>query len=199
MTNILFERFLSRDGVTAKKYSDVPQSLIEHFKGQFITGKDDGFDILMKIWQRSGFCVYQKGLFSIINPEEYSEIVRKFSNVPKTAIPFARTGVGSFFIWDKKQIGESIFYLNVHKNQISVVSTSFLVFFGINLGAHNWWIDECYGKIELKAIEKYGPVNHDECMTFVPALALGGDESIFKMEKVSFKENLNLLAQLHSG
>ncbi|WP_442787264.1 T6SS immunity protein Tdi1 domain-containing protein [Flavobacterium suncheonense] len=38
----------------------------------------------------------------------------------------------------------------------------------------------------------------DECYTFVPALALGGDEKITNLQKVKIKENLEILAQLHN-
>ena len=67
----------------------------------------------------------------------------------------------------------------------------------MDIPANTFWNRECYGKFELKAIEKYGSLNYDECYTFVPALALGGDEKIGNLQKVKIKENLEILAQLH--
>jgi hypothetical protein len=199
MANVFFDRFLKRESNLTLDYSVVPSDVLSKYKSEFLTEKDEGFDCIYEIWSKSGFCSYRNGLFFIINPEEYSTIARKFSCVPKTAIAFARTGIGCLFLWDKIKYGESIIYLNIHKNEISIVSTSFLVFFGISIGSESWWKDECYGKIELKAIEKHGPIGYDECLAFVPALALGGSESVAKMKKVKVKEHLELLAQIHSG
>lgn len=53
---------------------------------------------------------------------------------------------------------------------------------------------EAYGLIEIPALEKYGPVAIDECLTFVPALVHGGDEDIRNIQKVKLKANLELLA-----
>ncbi len=58
--------------------------------------------------------------------------------------------------------------------------------------------NEAYGKIEIPALEKYGSVEIDECLTFVPALVLGGDEDIRNIQKVKLKENLEILSQAFS-
>ena len=199
MGNDFLDSFLNDEGKTAVKYADVPQAVIDKYKGEFVAKKDAGFDILNEIWSRSGFCTYKNGLFSFVNPDEYTGIAKKYSCVLPTSIVFAKTGIGCLFLWDKAKFGESIIYLNIHKNEISIVSTCFSIFLGINTGSENWWKRECYGKVELKAVEKHGPIPYDECLTFVPALALGGSESVAKMKKVKIKENLELLAQIHSG
>lgn len=199
MENILFHRFLNRDAATAYECASVPEEILTKYKGEFVAEKDEGFDCLHEIWKSAGFCAYKNGLYSLVNPDDYTNTARRFSGVPDTAIVFAKSGIGCLFLWDKVKFGESIFYLNVHKNELSIVSTSFLVFFGVSIGAENWWKDNCYGKTELKAVEKHGPISYDECCTFLPALVLGGNEDVTAMKKVKVKENLELLAQLHGA
>lgn len=198
MDDLFFQRFLNREKEKSVKHSEVPLDVMQKYKGVFIAKGDEGFDIVQEIWKNDGFSSYQNSLFSLANPDEYTELARKFPSAPKTATVFARTGIGCLFLWDKEKFGDSIIYLNVHKDEISIVSTSFDVFFGVSIGADSFWKRECYGKIELKANKKFGRMNADECYTFVPALALGGSESVTKMEKVKIKENLELLSQLHS-
>ena len=199
MINPLFDRFLKRDASSFQKFSDVSSTLLQKYKGEFVSKKDDGFDCIQEIWKANGLSVYQKGLYSLIDPDEFSDIVKQFSSVPSSAIAFAKTASGCVFLWDKEKIGETIFHLNVHKNKIGVASTSFLVFFGVSIGSHDWWKENCYGEIELQSLEKYGTLAYDECYTFIPALALGGDEKVAKMQRVKFKENLNLLSQIHGA
>ncbi len=179
-----------------EKHSDVPDDLIEKYSGKFMGDADD-FDILLHIWKQDGFANYQNGFYSTVNPDEYSEIARKFPDISATALVFMKTCVGGLFIYDELPIGKSILYLNVHSGERDIVSTHFEVFFSGKLGAESFWKRECYGKTELKVIDKYGALAYDECYAFVPALAFGESESIAKMQKVKVKEQLELLSQLY--
>lgn len=197
MENIYFQQFNKWIG-QREKYSDVPKDIIEKYRGTFQTDKDTD-DIVNVIWLKHGFSSYKNSLLWLVNPDEYTQLGRRFPNISDTAIVFARTIVGNLFIFDKLTIGDSILYLNVHKGERKIISTSFETFFAFDIPAENFWKRECYGKIELKVIEKLGPVKLDECLTFVPALALGGSESIANMQKVKIKEHLEILAQLYQG
>jgi len=181
------------DGTT---YDTPSQELTDKYKNVFITDKDE-FEIITEIWSTNGFCGYKNGLFWLVNPDIFTELARKFPSVSDTSIAFARSAMGGLFLFDKKEIGDSIIYLNPHLNTTKIISTSFQVFIPMDMPADTFWKRECYGKFELKAIEKHGPLEHDECYTFTPALALGGNESISNLQKVKLIENLEMLSELY--
>lgn len=166
------------------------------YRNRFLCGKEE-FDTLYDIWCLHGLFSYNNGLFSLVNPDEYSPIAKKFPNISETALVFAKTCMGGLFIFDNLPAGKSILYVNVHKGKRKIVSTDFDVFFANSTNAESFWKRECYGKFELKVIEKYGPLAYDECYAFVPALTLGGSESIKSIQKVKVKEHLEFLSQLY--
>lgn len=192
--DIFLQRFINREG-EGIKYSDIPVETFLKYENVLRTDKDES-DLVINLWKTHGLSSYRDGLFWTINPDEYSDLLHLFPNVSKTAIPFARTNLGNLFYFDKLSIGDSIFFLNVHKGTIKIVSTSFQILFAFDFGGESFWKQDCYGKIELKAIKK-GKLAADECWAFVPALALGGDEKLSNLEKLKIKENLEFLGQLH--
>lgn len=179
-----------------KFYENVKDEVLEKYKGKFMINGETT-DIIHHIWKKYGLRSYKNGLFWLVNPDEYNDLAKQFPDVSKDAIVFARTGVGNLFIMQKGLTGDNIEYLNTHTGKVNLADRGFSNFLRFNLPADSFWKEDCYGKIELKANVKYGQMEADECYTFVPALALGGSESITKMEKVKIKENLELLSQLH--
>ena len=51
-------------------------------------------------------------------------------------------------------------------------------------------------KLFRKALKKLGPLQHDECFGFEPAIALGGSESVENVRIVKLREHLSILSQL---
>lgn len=151
--NKYLQRFISREGAR-EKYNDVSPEIVIKYKGALKTDKDES-DIILDIWQEYGFCSYREGLFSLINPDEYSTVISQFSGISSSAIAFARTNLGNLFIFDKLNIGDSILFLNVHNGTVKIISTSFEILFAIEFGSDSFWKDDCYGKIELKATKKH--------------------------------------------
>ncbi|UPT69981.1 MAG: DUF1851 domain-containing protein [Flavobacterium sp. JAD_PAG50586_2] len=175
-------------------YADVPPEIIDKYKGAFVINGGTE-DIINYIWKKFGLRSYRDGLFWMVNPDEYNDLARQFPHISNTAIVLARTSIGNLFLLEKLDIGDSITYLNTHFGTTTIVSTDFEVFIEFNLAADPFWERECYGKIELKAAKKH-KLTADECLTFIPALALGGDEKVSNLEKVNIKKNLEMLAQL---
>jgi hypothetical protein len=197
MSNVVLEQFIKWIG-EGEFYCEVNELLLEKYKNIFLTDKDD-FDIINIIWEQYGFRSYRNGLFWLVNPDEYNSVARRFPNISETAIVFARTAIGNLFLFDKLSIGDSIMHLNVHKGERKIVSTYFEGFLTVDIAVDDFWKKNCYGNIELKVIDKHVTIAYDECLTFVPALALGGSENVTKMKKVKIKENLELLAQIYEG
>ncbi|HWI93204.1 MAG TPA: T6SS immunity protein Tdi1 domain-containing protein [Flavisolibacter sp.] len=191
------QEFINEMG-EGEKYSGISDTTIKKYRETFLI-KGDTEDTIVTVWQKYGLRSYKNGLFWLINPDEYNEIAKKFPDVTNDALVFARTGIGNLFLFEQGISGKNINYLNTHTGIKSLAARGFDDFFQWLIGTETFWMSKCYGKIELKINKKYGQMKADECYTFVPALALGGKESIENMEKVKIKENLSILAQLHNG
>lgn len=196
MENNILNEFV-KDMGEGIDYADVKVETLKKYEDKFMTEKDNE-DIITMIWKKYGLRSYKSGLFWFVNPDEYNDIAIKFPNVSEGAIVFARTGLGNLFLYEKTDMGKFISFLNVHSGISNLISTSFEVLLEWRIVTNSYWETHCYGKIELEANKKYGQMEEDECYTFVPALALGGDEKIANLQKVKIKENLEFLSQLHS-
>ncbi len=178
-----------------EKHAEVPASVKEKYKGIFVNKKNES-DLVSELWEKHGFASYRSGLVSLVNPDEYNAIARKFPNIPENTLVFAKSCVGGLFALSELNVGRSIIYINVHKGTRNIVGTHMNITL-MEMAGDSFWKKECYGKIELKVLEKYGPLAYDECYAFIPALALGGKESIANIQKVKVKEHLELLSQLY--
>lgn len=187
-----FMRFMEE----SKNYALASKELISDYEGVLMANMDNT-DIIIDIWGKYGFCSYKKGLFTFINPEEYNQIARDFSEVSDKAKVFARTATGCLFLWEEYSFGKNIAFLNVHTGQKNIISTSFNVLIEWSLATPNFWLKDCYGKTEFDVMEKFENVPHDKCVGYSLALALGGKESIDNMQLFDFKTHLELLSQLH--
>ncbi len=179
------------------KYGDVTKEIIESYRGKFMS-QDDHLDMLSVLWEEYGLRGYKDGKFWFVDPRVYTPIGVKFPRVSNQAMVFARTGLGNLFLFEKREPIDTVWHLDVHFGKLSVVGTRFQLVIPLHLVSKRFWENKCNGKLEVAAIDKYGPLQHNECYTFVPALALGGDMSVDNLQKVSILENLEILAQLHS-
>lgn len=169
---------------------------IEFFVEELKASADET-NIVIDIWKTFGLRNYLDGLFCFVNPKVYNPIAQKFPNISSKCCVFAKSSLGGLFLLDELSVGKSVIYLNPHLGVRKIIGTSIEILLAVELGAESFWRRECYGKFELKVIEKYGPLAYDECYAFVPALALGGSESIKNIQKVKVKEHLEFLSQLY--
>ncbi len=176
----------------------VSKDLMNKYKGKILLEKDT-VDLLPFIWEEMGFRSYKNGLFTMVNPDDYYEVAQGFFKVSKEVIVFAKTACGGLFALDDTIAGKAIVYINPHKNKREIVSTSIEMFLSMEIPFDDFWEDDCKAGFELRAIAHHGSVAPDVCLAFVLALALGGSGKVSTMQKVKVKEQLALLAELHSG
>ncbi len=156
-------------------------------------------DVLLEYLEHYGESVFMEGLFSFINPLDYEILLKEFPKLKNQSImPFAKTAMGNFFLIGEVDDEKCIAFYNIQTEEYIYVDNKLNRFLEGYAGSRLYMEDEWYGDIELPALDKYGPVAIDECLTFVPSLALGGDETIQNIQKVKLKENLTLLANAFS-
>jgi len=155
--------------------------------------------VLLEYLRHYGESVFKNGLFSFVNPVDYEELLKEFPKLKHQSImPFAKTAMGNFYLIGEVDDEICLAFYNVQTEEYAYIDNEFTFFFKRLAGNRPNMENEAYGLVEFPALDKYGPVAIDECLTFVPALALGGDEDLDTIQKVKLKENLKILAQAFS-
>ncbi|BDD07395.1 GAD-like domain-containing protein [Aureibacter tunicatorum] len=176
---------------------EVPDITLSKYK-DLIKGPDDNHDIIIDIWENIGFSGYENGLFWIVNPDLYTDIVREFKEIDNRAIVFARTATGNLFLWEWVEVAKrpNIVHFNIHTRTKTYKSNSLDVFLNFDVTSNWLWEKDFYGKMEQNAVEKFKLIKHDEAAVFVPSLALGGEESRDNLQLQKLLPHLFILAQL---
>lgn len=156
-------------------------------------------ELLLEYLEHYGEAVFKGGLFSFVNPSDYEELLKGFPKLKKQSImPFAKTAMGNFYLIGEVDNEKCIAFYNIQTEEYIYVDDEFNRFLDRFAGNTVYIEDEWYGHLELPALDKYGPVAIDECLAFMPALVLGGEEDIDSIRKVKLKEHLVLLAKAFS-
>ena len=139
-----------------------------------------------------GWCAYGDGLIWLVNPDALKAPVKEWLGATHKAIPFARSAFAHVFLWD----AEGAHMLDPHHGTLAKVVNNISVVFDYVLCRKQLLDDVLEQKLFRKALKKLGPLQHDECFGFEPAIALGGSESVENVRKVKLREHLSILSQL---
>lgn len=142
--------------------------------------------------EEEGYCSYGNGFFHFVNPADYQTILSEWTKVPEGYQVFCRTGMGDLIIWGQEQV----YILHVHSGYFSNISADMFDFFKFSLGDTQYVEETLFKKQFDQARQTLGELDQNECYSFVPALAMGGNESLENLHKMKIKESLNLLYQL---
>ena len=151
-------------------------------------------EVLLEEWQISGFAGFSNGFIWLTNPEEMQFAVVEWG-LDTAWLIFGRTAFGDLLVWD----GENVRCVFVHYGTVEWLADSLQMLFDFQL-CDDPFLDEVLRSPKFsEALERLGAVAQDEMYTYVPALVLGGDESVEQLKKVKMREQLLLLSQLHRG
>ncbi len=166
--------------------------------------------ILIDIWRHEGFCQFQNGLYYIINPDDWQDVVDVWiENTPFQQLgqfyALARNGFGYIYIYNPdtgtkltidtilRTISGSIKgYFSEKEREITISG----LFAMINKKRVEFEIDD--KPIFKKAIKKLGPLGWYEMYAFEPAFALVGDAALTmdNLVKVDARVHMLLLRDL---
>lgn len=170
---------------------------------------------LIEYWKKYGFCGWGDGILWVVNPEDYSEVLKKwldeshFAKREKAGIDkyyvIARGAFGRLFVWGKTS-GQSIKINPLYGMLIPSDESTDLIndgpdmlidlFFASSSKSDFEEEDEAERPLFESALRQLGPLESDEMYAFVPALALGGTNKLENLKKVKVIEYLNFLADL---
>ena len=191
----VFFRLLEKFG-GAIDQREVPLSSINRYQGKLPK-------LLLEYWAEHGWCGYGDGIFWIVNPQEYEGVVASWIEGTKlqkrdTYHLIARSAFGDLYLFGEKT-GFSlkitsvlsryvINNLDFRTEEMDRHLQGFLLTREVD--ANN------YGDLFKPAKQKLGTLRNNEMYGFVPALMLGGPDTLDHLEKVKAVEHLTLLSQI---
>lgn len=178
------EQFLKTfgPGVTYRKYGDDDDARLAKRIPE----------VMREILKKQGWCSYKEQVLWLCDPDDWKPAVRAWFPDAKGAQVFLRTGFGDLCVWD----GELFWFVLVHESMAMGTVDDGDWFFSQTITskglAPQTYLPERVGAARRVA----GSLHWDEMYTYVPALALGGDPSSSRIEKVKAQEALTMLAGL---
>ncbi|MEX9871592.1 GAD-like domain-containing protein [Providencia huaxiensis] len=199
MRDEAFEVFIENFGeATTTRY--VSEEKINQWQGKLP-------ELLLTYWHNEGWSSYYNGLFTIVDPDDYEDIVDEWlENTYLEEIDsfhaIAINGFGNIYLCGEKTgqcvVINSVFntiFVQKKKleknNSAESLDISIITLFILSeIGGYNK-----SGLFE-KAVKKFGPLGDNEIFGFEPAIILGGELDIKHIQKVDARIHLSILAQL---
>ena len=144
---------------------------------------DLSYPELNTLWQEVGLGSYCNGLFKLINPSDYQDVIMC-------------TAFGDLFAYVKNpRLNNYVVYLNVRYGTYLILPANLRAIFNkvmVNESFLKGWFDlENYPVIQ----EKLGTPDYDECFGYSLLLALGGSEDIENIKIVKTIPYIDICTQ----
>lgn len=197
-----FEIFYHDECFGPPIYSEpVAESVLDRFREKLPSQ-------LLYYWKEYGFSGWGGGLFWLVNPDEYQDVLDAWLENIETApheeyFVISRSAFGELGVWGTLHgncftitpITSQIFpnMEEVKKNNRDLV----LRIFFSSQDKYSLDIEDLKNKpLFERAVKKYGPLNQHEMFGFEPALVLGGEAKLENLRKLPIISHLQLLASL---
>ena len=191
----VFARFIEKLGDPIDR-QEVPASSIERYRGKLP-------DKLLEYWAEHGWCGYGNGIFWLVNPQEYEGVVASWIEGTKleqhdTYHLIARGAFGGLYLWGERtgyslKISSIVSRCVIHDFEPTPeIMDRRLQDFLLSISVKS----NDFGDLFKPARKKLGTLRHDEMYGYVPALMLGGPDTLDHLEKVKAVEHLIFLSQL---
>jgi hypothetical protein len=181
---------------------DVPADKIEKFRGKLP-------DKLLEYWRVFGWCGYAKGLLWTVDPDEWDGAIEDwFGDTPfvenDAYYVIARSAFGKLVLWGTRT-GQSLRVNTPHGRiypsfdpqfKADGPDLSLQLFFSASSREIFDGTDTEDEPLFERALAKLGPLYHDTMYGFDPALALGGEPKLERLQKVDAHVHLNILSQV---
>ena len=168
----MYEKFLE------KSFNSMKQAVDDAFIAKYA---DLSYPELNTLWQEVGLGSYCNGLFKLINPSDYQDVLNScyVMDYDKSFLPFMCTAFGDVFAYvENQKLNNYIVYLNVRYGTYLILPGNLVLLLNkiiFNKSILKGWFDlENYPVIP----EKLGTPDYDECFGYSPLLAMGGSENI---------------------
>ena len=197
-----FEIFYQDEGFGPSIFSEkVSEETIKKYQGKLPNQ-------LLEYWKAYGFSGWGNGLFWLVNPEDYQDVLDAW--LEHVELPpheeyfvIARTAFGDLNVWGT--IHGQCFTISPLMNQIfpsmEVMEKDegdLLIRIFMSSKEKRFIDIKDYKNKPLfdRAVKKYGELNKNEMLGFEPALILGGEAKLENVRKLPIISHLQFLASL---
>jgi hypothetical protein len=185
----MYEEFLE------KSLNNKRQAVDDTFIAKYA---DLSYPELNILWQEVGLGSYCNGLFKLINPSDYQDVINSCyeKEDDKSFLPFMCTAFGDVFAYVKNpRLNNYVVYLNVRYGTYLILPANLRAIFNkvmVNQSFLKGWFDlENYPVIQ----EKLGTPDYDECFGYSLLLAMGGSEDIENIKIVKTIPYIDICTQ----
>ncbi|WP_435237815.1 GAD-like domain-containing protein [Psychromonas sp. PT13] len=202
--NRLFNRFYNTQGFGPAIKSKQPRAeTILYFQNKLP-------ERLLEYWKKYGFCGWGEGQFWTVNPSDYQELLELWLEGTELVgkdkyYVIARSAFGVLYVWGENS-GQSLkikpnFSMLFPANKANDLKDkgsekAIDSFFFIITKSRIDEVDLNDYPLFDRALAKLGALEFDEMYGFVPALVLGGENSLQNLQKVKIQEHLYFLAEV---
>ncbi|MEP6941011.1 MAG: GAD-like domain-containing protein [Rudaea sp.] len=183
---------------------EVPADLRERLAGRLPNR-------LFDYWAQQGWRGYGGGRVWTVDPLEYADLLALWLRDTQLEGSddyhvVARSAFGNLRVWGthtgaRLNIASSVGYIFIDSDAAEFVRKgqadfALGVFFGCMTPANTDLNDEQGRPLFKRALQKYGPLAHDEMYGFEPSLVLGGSKDLANLRRVKILEHMEFIAQL---
>ena len=151
---------------------------------------------LLAIWKEKGFCSFNDGVITLVNPLDYNTFCKPFfAKNPVLAASFtmyyviAKTAFGNLLVWAKHPDDSwYLGYVDIMCNNFEVISDDdFNYFFDVLLNDDDYLEEYFDLRLFIQCKELLGPPTPTECYGFDPIPAIVGKVTKDKAQRLPFK------------
>ncbi len=203
MRDEFFECFIDDLG-EATQHRAVPSESIDKWVGK-LPGQ------LLYYWKHEGWNSYQDGMFSIVNPDDYEDIVDMWlEDTPFESTDayhvIARSGFGKLYLCGEQTginltldcVLNTFFYSpkRAYKKENKELDQDIFSFFAVKSINDIDLKGSAKTGIFAKAVKKHGSLGENEIFGFEPSIVLGGEIKLENVRKLDMHIHLDILRQL---
>lgn len=201
MRNECFEYFISKFG-EASTPIEADKQVIEQYRGILP-------DKLLEYWTDDGWSGYASGLFWVVNPADYSDLLAMWledspiANIDTYHV-IARSAFGKLYVWGENtnqrfELNCPMHAIIASENELKKVKVkseaAIQAFFMSDIERFD--IEDINDKLLFDpALKKLGPLAPDEVYGFEPALVAGGNLHVDNLAKLNMNIHLSILRQM---
>lgn len=207
--NEYFDDFYNYEGFGPSIKASIPnQETLDFYKDRLP-------ERLIEYWKEYGFCGWGDGIFWLVNPSEYHDILQTWLQGTEFA-KREEQGIDSYYVIGRSAFGDLIVWGSTSGQSIDINSNFGMLFptdnsTDLEEDGETLTVDLFFATMSKepldekdvdekllfeRACKKLGPLEFDEMYAFVPALVLGGTNKLENLKKVKVIEHLNFLADL---
>lgn len=197
-----FEIFYHDESFGPPSYSEaVPEEIFNKYKAKLP-------DQLLRYWKEFGFSGWGNGLFWLVNPDDYQDVLDAWLDNIETP-PHEE-----YFVISRSAFGDLEVWGTIHGRCLTISPVMNQIFPNMKEIETRGWdlalkiffssqdkkyldIDDWKNKpLFNRAVKKYGQLNKHEMFGFEPALVLGGEVKLENVRKLPIISHLQFLASL---